>query len=76
MQALSTNKSFSGDNKGKVPCSLVLLHLWQVPGLAQLKAKVIPDWPTNNTRPNFVHNRQKRAIADDWTEGKCGSATE
>jgi len=36
-------KSFSGDNTGKAPCSLVLLHLWQTPGLTQLKPKAAPD---------------------------------
>ena len=33
MQDLPTNESFSGDNTGKVACSSMLLHLWQMPCL-------------------------------------------
>ena len=48
----------------------MLLHLWQMPALAQLKLTVAPDWPINNTG---TYNRQ-RAIVVGWTEGKSDSA--
>jgi len=62
LQAPPTNKSFSEDNTGKVPCSYVLLHLWRMPGLTQLKPKVVSDWPTNSigTKP-----------CPEWAESHC-----
>jgi len=66
-------KLLSG-NKEKVSCRSVLPQLWQTPGLTQLKPKEAQTVPLTPQGPNPAHNR-KRAIADDWTEGKCGSAT-
>ena len=49
-------------NRWKVPCSLALLHLWQMPGLTQLKPKAYTDWPTNTTGPNTTHNKQRESL--------------
>ena len=46
-----------------------------MPVLTQLKPKVAPDWPINNTGKNPCPQQAKRAIADDWTKGKHSSAT-
>ena len=57
-----TSENLSRDNKGKVPCRLVQLHLWQRHGLTQLKHKAAsPEWPTN-TGPNPVYNRQRKPL--------------
>ena len=53
----------------------MLLHFWQTPGQTQLKPKVAPDWPTNNKGTKPFPQQAKGTTADDWTEGKHGSAT-
>lgn len=50
-------------------------HLWETPGLIQLKPKATPDLPTNSIGTKRCPQLAKRAIEDDWTEGNSGSAT-
>ena len=53
---------------------MVLPNHWQTPGLTQLKLMVAPDCLTN-TGIQPCPQQAKRAIADNWTVGKSGSAT-
>jgi len=65
-------KKFLRNNRGKVPFSLVLLHLWQRPGLTPLNPKASP----LISQGKKDHPQQaKRAIVANWTEGISGSAT-
>ena len=50
------------------------MHLWQMPGLTQLKSKAVPGWFTNIAETKQCPEKAKKAIADDLTEGKSGSA--
>ena len=38
-----------------------------------LKSKAAPDWPINNTETKLCPQQAKRAITDNWTEGKHAS---
>ena len=67
--ALPTRESFSGDDTGKFPSSLVL-HFWQMLHLTQLKPKAAPDWPTNTMRPNNAYNRQREPLQMTGLKGK------
>ena len=51
------------------------MHLWQRPGLIQLKPKADPGWPTNHTGTKACPQQGKGATAGDWTEGEHSSAT-
>lgn len=44
-------------------------------GLTQLKTQVAPVWTTNTTGTKLCPQQATKAIADDWTKGKYGSAT-
>lgn len=60
-----TNENFSEDNIGKASSSLVLLLLWQMPELTQLKPKVAPDSFTNTKGTKHCPQLGKRATAPD-----------
>ena len=71
LQALSTNEGFSEDNTGRqyfgIQCDC---------GSDKCQSdSTQAHWPINNTGPKPYPQQAKRAIADDWTEGKNSSAT-
>lgn len=72
--ASPTSESFSGDDTEKSSSSLVL-HLWQVPHLMELKPKAAPDWPTNTMRPNNAYSRQREPLKMTGLEEKSSSFT-
>lgn len=68
-QAPPTSESFSGTTQRRCPV------VRGISGLTQLKAKVTPDWPTNDSGTKSCPQQAKTTPADACTEGKSGSGT-
>lgn len=71
LQALPTSESFSGTTQRWCP----VVRCYCNSGLTQLKPKVTPDWPTNDSGTKSCPQQTKTAPVDACTEGKSSSAT-
>lgn len=72
-RALPPRKASQGATQGMCP-RLVLLHLWQMLGLTQLKPKEAPDWPTDATGNKACPQQAVGVIADEGTEGQAAQS--
>lgn len=73
-QDLPASEGFSRDNTGRLPRTSVPPHLWQMPSLTPLKPWQPQTCSPTTRGPNPACLQQaKRAIKEDWIEGKSSS---